>query len=369
MKGELVRVLRVEDNQIFLDSDDLTDLRDLLSSVAEPDSLILLLTEGVLSRPWCLLELHAAVIADVPIIIVPVGNSFACDPIEAFKVLEDLPAYLAKTNKDAEAVLQAYGQSSNTIGTEIISGIAASDRISFDSHQSSAVLDAQVAQIAAAMVERACPETAPLLVDIGSTRTESWPTVPPNKVGIYILHEATTFATEQARDIKLWLQRRSDLVDSQIVTSDAKDAIDVGLQADLVVLLQTKNVLSDAQCLSQMYIAAKTGVSISPVFLTSKLRQHQDQIYDFDGVAFHLEKLSATLTASSARQIVEATGVSAETVGMSLGLMLPNIISKPLACDGFTGERDAQLAQIEATLRTIVSVRKVASVEEAIPRP
>ena len=49
------------DSEIFLDSDDLMDLRDLLEHVKTSDVLLLFQTKSVLQRPWCLLELFAAI--------------------------------------------------------------------------------------------------------------------------------------------------------------------------------------------------------------------------------------------------------------------------------------------------------------------
>ena len=52
LKTELVRALRLtSSSQVFLDSDNLTDLRTLLASVADSDALVLMYTDGVLSRP------------------------------------------------------------------------------------------------------------------------------------------------------------------------------------------------------------------------------------------------------------------------------------------------------------------------------
>ena len=57
---------------VFLDSDDLKDLRELLVAVRESDCLLLFQSSGVLTRPWCLLEIYHAVLAHVPIITINV---------------------------------------------------------------------------------------------------------------------------------------------------------------------------------------------------------------------------------------------------------------------------------------------------------
>ena len=46
---------------VFLDSENLTDLRGLEQHVVNTLNLVLLLTPGVLSRPWCLVEIVTAI--------------------------------------------------------------------------------------------------------------------------------------------------------------------------------------------------------------------------------------------------------------------------------------------------------------------
>ena len=53
---------------IFLDSDDLSDLRNLLDHVKESQVLVLLQSKGVLARPWVIMELHTAITNGVPIV-------------------------------------------------------------------------------------------------------------------------------------------------------------------------------------------------------------------------------------------------------------------------------------------------------------
>ena len=56
--------------EIFLDSDGLQDLGALLQYVRDSDVLVLLLSAETLSRPWCILEVHAAVSAGIPMVAV-----------------------------------------------------------------------------------------------------------------------------------------------------------------------------------------------------------------------------------------------------------------------------------------------------------
>ena len=71
MRNELEGMLLERDSaavvRIFLDSEDLTTLEVLKDKVRKSDNLALLLTPGVLSRPWVLVELATAFTVGVPI--------------------------------------------------------------------------------------------------------------------------------------------------------------------------------------------------------------------------------------------------------------------------------------------------------------
>merc|ERR1712023_551083 len=56
---------------VFLDSSSLSDLRNLITEgVHKSDTLVLLATPGVFSRPWCLIELLETARKKIPVIIV-----------------------------------------------------------------------------------------------------------------------------------------------------------------------------------------------------------------------------------------------------------------------------------------------------------
>jgi len=61
---------------VFLDSSALKDLRNLINEgVNNSDSLVLLATKSVLTRPWCLLELLETKRNGIPVVIVQMANS------------------------------------------------------------------------------------------------------------------------------------------------------------------------------------------------------------------------------------------------------------------------------------------------------
>jgi hypothetical protein len=370
LKSELVRGLRVAEQQIFLDSDNLTDLRTLLDSVIASDAIVLLLTEGVLSRPWCLLELHAAASNNVPIIVATVSNSFAADVDRIMSCLDDLPAYLSVHNPEAEETLKAHGQSASTIGLAIMKGLSTHDALMFDPHQNSEVLKKQVEQIAAALVQTTCPENAPLLANLNKEEAkDKWPDI-PQKYAVYIVNETGTSVGEAASHIQFWLQHRTELQPERVVissTSVAAGVTDVDVvaqQTHAVLFIQTIASLREASCLVKLYTAATNGVPIVPVLLTSTSKDHVE--YDFKAAASHLANLSTTLSKDASTAVSSATGVATDRVGLTLEVILSNVISKSFALDGSVGDRDAQMSMIEQALRT-AHVRGSYPIEEGAP--
>ena len=85
MKDRLSKLLEAP---VFLDSDDLIDLRELLRIVARSDVFVLLQTSNVLARPWCLLETYTAILNHVPIVAINVEGSFAYSHQETAELLD-----------------------------------------------------------------------------------------------------------------------------------------------------------------------------------------------------------------------------------------------------------------------------------------
>ena len=88
------------------DSDDLGDLRELISHVIDSDVVVLLQSEEVLNRPWCLLELYAAATAGIPIVsLVCSGKGY--DFAAAEEHLLHLDTSITASNPSAIGVLEA----------------------------------------------------------------------------------------------------------------------------------------------------------------------------------------------------------------------------------------------------------------------
>jgi hypothetical protein len=76
---------------VFLDSDDLMDLRNLCHQVAMSDVLVLFQTRSLLTRPWCLVAIYTALTEGVPIVAVCVAGAFPYNFADAEHFLDNCP--------------------------------------------------------------------------------------------------------------------------------------------------------------------------------------------------------------------------------------------------------------------------------------
>ena len=86
--------------RVFLDSDDLRDLRKLQDHVRECDCFILVQSASVLTRPYCLLELCVAIDANKPIVGVSLTGAYAYDFAAAQTLLAHLDTQLAPADSE-----------------------------------------------------------------------------------------------------------------------------------------------------------------------------------------------------------------------------------------------------------------------------
>ena len=106
---ELERHLRLPPRQIFIDSDNLKDLRKLQQHVRDTDVLVLLLTTNFLTRPWCLLEIYTAITDSVPIVALTVNGAHPYNYSQAAAFLEELDTRLEQANPGAMQLLVDHG--------------------------------------------------------------------------------------------------------------------------------------------------------------------------------------------------------------------------------------------------------------------
>ena len=89
--------------EVFLDSDNLMNLGQLMEQVKLSDTLLLLQTANVLTRPWCLVEVYVALKHGVGIVAVNVsGKGYDYGMME--RSLSNLPGSLEEANPGAVGV-------------------------------------------------------------------------------------------------------------------------------------------------------------------------------------------------------------------------------------------------------------------------
>ena len=149
IKGELEREL--PGSAVFLDSDDLKDLRQLLDCVSKSAVLVVVQSAEILQRPWCLLEIFAAVEANIPIIAVNVhGKGYNFE--EAQQFVTHLDTMLEKANPGAVSVLQQQGVDVLDVAYKLSSTVPNIISVPFDSCASKNAIRAAILDLLDAMV-------------------------------------------------------------------------------------------------------------------------------------------------------------------------------------------------------------------------
>ena len=92
----------------YLDSADLVDLRALFNEgVHKTDVLVILATQGVFTRPWCLVEMWEAALNQVPIVILPFAGG-CWSSRDTRMLLSDLKGLMPARNASCVAELMAH---------------------------------------------------------------------------------------------------------------------------------------------------------------------------------------------------------------------------------------------------------------------
>jgi hypothetical protein len=126
------------------------DLRQLLDSVRDSDVLVIVQSAEILTRPWCLLEMVAAVDAGVPIIAISVsgkGYNFA----EATSLLTHLDTQLDTVNPGACDLLRQNGVEPLDAAFKLSTAVPNIISLPFNSSGSTNAIRASLLDIVAAM--------------------------------------------------------------------------------------------------------------------------------------------------------------------------------------------------------------------------
>ena len=142
--------------EVFLDSDDLQDLRRLLEHVKDSKVIVLLQSKNVLTRPWVILEIYTAITHGVPVVALNVQNAFPYSYPEALELLNHFDEEIEIANPGAAQLLMSFGVDPQDVAyrlSEVIPSIISTD---FNPNASSAMLGAMMADLKQS-IERAVP--------------------------------------------------------------------------------------------------------------------------------------------------------------------------------------------------------------------
>ena len=136
---------------VFIDSDDLMDLRQLQLQVTQSDVLVLFQTRNLLTRPWCLVEIFTALKNEVPIVAVCVAGAFPYDFADAQKFLDNFEVELEARNPGAGEVVRQCGIELGEMAELLRESVPFIISKRWEPGASQAVLDAQLEDIVQAM--------------------------------------------------------------------------------------------------------------------------------------------------------------------------------------------------------------------------
>ena len=121
---------------VFLDSSSLADLRKLITDgVRKSDTVVLLATKGVLTRPWCLLELYTAIRLGVPVVLIELEGHNSADTAH---LAAHLAVELELRNAGAAEVLRANGIAVDAACDSIGAHLSSFARVRFNALASAA---------------------------------------------------------------------------------------------------------------------------------------------------------------------------------------------------------------------------------------
>ena len=125
-----------QDDHIFLDSDNLSNLQQIRESVTQSDAVVVLYTANFLSRPYCLVEMQTVVREEIPLIILPMKPSLHwADPTRIADICDNFPEWIRANNNEQanhpnwiQKWSDDYGIDVTSLGAEIKSKLIRSSR-------------------------------------------------------------------------------------------------------------------------------------------------------------------------------------------------------------------------------------------------
>ena len=157
LRNDICARLDVDPSYVFLDSENLRDLRGLRDAVRDTLVLIVVLTKDVFTRPWCLVEIYTAIEMQIPIISINIegqGNAFNFQETQKYLQAEDFPAQLESVNPGASKELLSQEIDPAALGQKVGGFIPYIIAKSYNVSASERVRDAQLGDIVDVLMEK-----------------------------------------------------------------------------------------------------------------------------------------------------------------------------------------------------------------------
>jgi hypothetical protein len=162
--------------EVFLDSDDLFDLSTLKENVKDSQVLVLLLTKGVFTRPWCLMEIKTAIENNVPVVpIIMAGKEYDFEKSALFlKTMTG--SSLDARNPGASEALKNLGVSIAELSELLSNNIPNAIAREFNSNGTRRQIDASINDIIDALMNTLSKTGHQVAISVKAAQITSMPT-------------------------------------------------------------------------------------------------------------------------------------------------------------------------------------------------
>ena len=350
------RILRYP---VFLDSANLTDLRQLITNgVADSDVMLVLGTKSVFTRPWCLLEIMHSARLKVPTIIIEIKNS-GFDAKESQHFVDNLEEAMGADDPSSLQLLYEYlGQDLTELKAACTAALASitekgKKRLSWNPNASDTELIACLKDTIDAMAEAIGSKlewkgdvrlSLPARKQRKSSGTHS-------ASALHLICN-TGEALNEARVLQTELAMRLN----QLVSTSLHDTFIGPPDTGAVAVLLSKHVLYAPAALVEIYSAVQQSKPVVPIYLMGRE-------YAFKDAQAHLSDLGSRLgpqKLAELRKALEALSshapdpkiVSVEELQAALITTLPRIIAVNWEPEGGKHQLDATVTNVLARLKT-----------------
>ena len=345
---------------VFLDSSNLTDLRQLITNgVADSDVMLVLGTKGVFTRPWCLLEIMHSARLKVPTIIVEIKNS-GFDAKESQRYIDNLEETMGTDDPSSLELLHEHlGQDLSELKAACTAALASltenGKRLSWNPNASDAELIACLKDITDEMAA-AIGSKLEWKSNVHSSLSHKQRKPSAAHLTCPALHLVcnTGEVLTEARVLQTELAMRLDRLVSTSNSTGSKDT--VAHSAEALAVLLSKHVLHEPAALMEIYNAVQQGKPVLSICVMGRG-------YDFKDAQAHLGDLEGRLGPQKLVELREAlAGLTSDTpssktatvyeLQAALLATLPRIIAINWEPEGGKHQLEAAVTSVLMRLKT-----------------